>query len=117
MKPTQYIIREYRKQRKMSLRAFAGALSSGVDDISHQTIKNWEDGVYKPDFSFLVGLALTTRDWRGDFAFDLLAAMRPGLYPPVTEIGTKAIEKYPPDEETVKKYAPNESGKQSVSKQ
>jgi hypothetical protein len=95
MKPIQYIIREYRTQRFLSLRGFAEALSGGTNgDISHQAIKNWEDGVHEPDFQFLVTMALTNRDWRGDFAFDCLAAMRPEFYEPMTNIGREAIEKF-----------------------
>jgi transcriptional regulator with XRE-family HTH domain len=95
MKPTQFIVKEYRKERGFSLRKFAEALSKDIpEDISHQTVKNWEDGVHEPDFSFLVGLALTIRDWRGDFAFDCLAAMKPDIYEPMTSIGKEAIDKY-----------------------
>lgn len=94
MRPTQYITREYRKQRKFSLRAFAEALGNGSQEISHQTIKNWEDGTNEPDFSFVMTLVMKTRDWRMDFALDLLAAMKPEIYEPMTSIGRRAIEKY-----------------------
>jgi transcriptional regulator with XRE-family HTH domain len=97
MKPTQFITKAYRKQRGLSLRRFADALGGDSNletEISHQSIKNWEDGVHEPDFSFLVTLALTSRDWRGDFAFDVLSAMKPHIYEPMTSIGMEAIEKY-----------------------
>jgi len=92
MKPTQHITREYRKQKNLSLRAFAEALSNGSQDISHQTIKNWEDGATEPDFSFVMTLVMKTRDWRMDFAFDILAAMKPEIYEPMTSIGQDALK-------------------------
>lgn len=101
MKPIQYIVKKYRQQRGLSLRRFAEALQGDTTlsadlgmEISHQTIKNWEDGNHKPQFSFLMMLAMTARDWRGDFAFDCLAALRPAVYEPMTNIGSDAIEKY-----------------------
>jgi transcriptional regulator with XRE-family HTH domain len=97
MKPIQYIVKKYRQQRGLSLRRFAEALQgdSTLDfAISHQSIANWEKGTNEPQFSFLVGMALTARDWRGDFAFDCLAALRPQFYEPMTKIGSDAIEKY-----------------------
>ena len=96
MKPIQLITRKYRSQRDLSLRDFAKKLSEdlvGGEKVSHQTIKNWEDGVHKPDFSFLVTMALTKRDWRGDFALDCLATIRPQIYEPMTSIGREALEK------------------------
>lgn len=94
MKPTQLVVRKYRVQQKLSLRKFAQALTEGLNhgiEISHQTIKNWEDGVTEPDFSYVLNLALTVHDWRGDFAFDLLSAIKPEIYQPVTLIGEKAM--------------------------
>lgn len=97
MKPIQYIVKKYRQQRGLSLRRFAEAVTSDLNlgmDISHQTIKNWEDGTHQPQFSFLMNLAMTARDWRMGFAFDCLAALRPAVYEPMTSIGCEAIEKY-----------------------
>jgi transcriptional regulator with XRE-family HTH domain len=95
MKPIQHIVKEYRKERGLSLRKFADALTENTNhgiEISHQSIKNWEDAVTEPEFSFVMTLALTARDWRMDFAFDVLAAMRPEIYEPMTQIGRDAIE-------------------------
>lgn len=91
--PIQKIVSVYRKQRKLSFRNFAIALSDGLkaeDQVTYQTIKNWEDGVYQPNINLLLTLALTVRDWRGDFAFDLLSVMKPEIYQPMTSIGEKA---------------------------
>ena len=95
MKPTQHIVKEYRKQRGLSLRKFADDLIENTNhgiEISHQSIKNWEDGVTEPEFSFVMMMALTGRGWRMDFAFDVLAAMRPEIYEPMTKIGRDALE-------------------------
>lgn len=95
MKPTQTIVSRYRKSQKLSLRKFAAALVENVDgeSLSYMTIKNWEDGVNAPDFSFLMTIAMKCRDWRGDFAFDCLAALKPHLYEPASAIGREAVGK------------------------
>ena len=95
MKPIQYVVKEYRKQRGLSLRKFADELTENTNygiAISHQSIKNWEDSVTEPEFSFVMILALTARDWRMDFAFDILAAMKPEIYEPMTSIGQDALK-------------------------
>lgn len=97
IKPIQKIVSEYRKQRGLSLRDFAAELSEGLkpqDHVTYETIRNWENGTYQPNFQLLTTLALTVRDWRGDFAFDILAAMKPDIYEPMTSIGREAMEKY-----------------------
>ena len=97
MTPTQTIVSAYRKQRGQSLRAFAQSLSEGLkneDHVTYETIRNWERGIFKPNFQLLMTLAMTKRDWRMGFAFDCLAALRPQLYEPMTEIGYEAIKKH-----------------------
>jgi transcriptional regulator with XRE-family HTH domain len=94
IKPVRKIVSEYRKQRGESLRDFAKALTDGLkegDQVSYQTIKNWEDGIHQPKFDFLLTLVMTLRDWRSDFAFDVLSAMKPEIYPPATSIGENAV--------------------------
>ncbi|HEY4718811.1 MAG TPA: hypothetical protein VIH14_07335 [Anaerolineales bacterium] len=95
------IVREYRiltgtSQRESTLRAFAGSLSEALQplgrQISYQSIKNWEDGRYLPDAFCMLRLAQAASvDWRGDFAGDILAALFPENYQPLTEIGKRAV--------------------------
>lgn len=95
------IVKEYRilagsSQQVATLRAFAALLSEALEafgrGISHQSIKNWQDGRYMPDGFSMLRLAEVARfDWRGDFAGDMLAAIYPESYTPVTEIGRRAI--------------------------
>ena len=60
--------------------------------ISYQSIKNWGDGRYLPDPFAMLRLAQAARyDWRGDFAGDILAALFPENYAPITEIGKRAV--------------------------
>ena len=82
----------------LSLRAFADELNVILgeleESISHQTIKNWEDRVHLPRVYFMIQLSMMSpHDWRRDFALDVLAALRPKLYQPVTEIGRVAMER------------------------
>ncbi|HKY79198.1 MAG TPA: hypothetical protein VI688_06370 [Anaerolineales bacterium] len=98
------IIREYRilagtSEREATLRAFAGSLSEALAPlgrrISYQSVKNWEDGRYLPDAFAMVRLAQAAYyDWRGDFAGDILAALFPEDYKPLTEIGRRAVRKH-----------------------
>ena len=82
----------------LSLRAFAAELNyllAELDDsISHQTIKNWEDRVHLPRVYFMMQVRLMApNDWRRDFAQDILAALRPKMYAPVSEIGRAAMKR------------------------
>jgi len=93
--PIQKIVSVYRKQKCSSLRDFARDLSDGLnkeDQVTYETIRNWERGEYKPNFGLLMTLVMKTRDWRMDFAFDILAAMRPEIYEPMTQIGRDALK-------------------------
>lgn len=95
------IVREYRilagtSDAEATLRAFAASLTEAMQTlgrrISHQSIKNWEDGRYLPDgFAMLRLSQAANYDWRGSFAEDILAALYPDAYQPATEIGRRAI--------------------------
>ncbi|QYK51793.1 MAG: hypothetical protein KF701_04680 [Anaerolineales bacterium] len=95
------IVQQYRilagNQRKpATLREFARALSQALQPIgrrvSYQSIKNWQDRLYLPDTLMMMRLAQVARhDWRGEFAADILAAMHPQDYAPLTEIGRWAL--------------------------
>lgn len=81
------IVKTYRTEQEATLRAFADSLSERApQSVTHQTVKNWEDGRHIPSASYLLSLALHHNDWRRDFAFDGLAALKPDLYQPVTRI-------------------------------
>lgn len=82
----------------LSLRAFAAELNHVLaemeDSISHQTIKNWEDRVHLPRVYFMIQVGIMApHDWRRDFAQDILAALRPNLYQPASEIGRVAMKR------------------------
>ena len=91
------IVQDYRRRyspsdRPLPLRAFAQALSEVVapfgGKVSHQTIKNWEDGRHLPATFLLTQIAFHAgRDWRGEFAQDLLSILQPGRYQPATTTG------------------------------
>ena len=96
------IVEEYRimtgdSNKPATLREFAAALSEatqpGGRGVSYQSIKNWSDRTYLPDSYFMVRLEkLARRDWRGQFAGDILAALHPETYQPVSEIGRRALQ-------------------------
>lgn len=82
----------------LSLRGFAAELTTLLaefdDSISHQTIKNWEDRVHLPRVYFMMQVRLMApNDWRRDFAQDILAALRPKMYTPASEIGRVAMKR------------------------
>lgn len=95
------IVQQYRllagDQKKLAtLREFANALSEALQPmgrrVSYQSIKNWQDRMYLPDTLMMMRLAQAARhDWRGEFAADILAAMHPQDYEPLTEIGRRAL--------------------------
>lgn len=103
-KAISQIVREYRtlagtSEQAATLRSFAALLSEALEaygrGVSYQSVKNWQDGRYMPDGFSLLRLVEAARfDWRGDFAGDLLAAIYPESYEPVTEIGRRAIAQH-----------------------
>lgn len=76
------IVQAYRSSQGLSLRDFADQLGG----ISYQSVKNWEDGASNANYYYLLSLALTRNGWVRDFAFNSLAALRPDLYEPVTDL-------------------------------
>lgn len=82
------IVQSYRRERKLSLRAFADAISEKLPDrVSYQTIANWEAGEIVPAYSTFLPVLIHYGDWRRDFAADCLAALQPGYYEPMGPIG------------------------------
>jgi hypothetical protein len=75
------IVSRYRNGK--SLREFANDLSSQIPQpISHQTIKNWEDRIFLPEYYPILAVAMNYDDWRRQFALEILAAIRPEQYAP-----------------------------------
>ena len=74
------IVNKYRGDK--SLRDFASDLTKDLpgESITHQSIKYWIDGTFYPNRYFLVRLILKCRDWRMDFASEILAALYPDIY-------------------------------------
>jgi transcriptional regulator with XRE-family HTH domain len=98
MTKVQQIVSEYRKAQGLSLREFAEQLSAATTQfgplgfrVTHTSVDNWEKGAFVPDFRELARLAIFVRDWRGEFATDVLAAMIPSQYQPVGEIGKRIL--------------------------
>lgn len=95
------IVQQYRilagtSYKPATLREFAQALSEALQpvgrSVSYQSIKNWQDRMFLPDTLLMMRLAKVARyDWRGEFAADILAAMYPEEYEPLTEIGRRAL--------------------------
>ena len=73
------IVKRYRKGQ--SLRAFAEKISEipGVD-VSHQTVKNWEDGTYEPALQTLVRMNDNRGVWQSNFAAECLSVIMPDVF-------------------------------------
>ena len=86
------------RRRPLSFAKFAAGLTDVVESyglsISYQSIKNWEDGVFRPDHAFIMQISIHAPkgSWQRAFAFDLLAAQWPELYKPGSEIGERLIQ-------------------------
>ena len=71
-----HIFKSYRGAK--SLRKFAAELSQKLPDhISHQSIKNWEDGRYIPNYYKFGEIARVYDDWRRSLALEIRQALRP----------------------------------------
>jgi len=101
---TRQVVRKYRAQlgahkRPLSYARFAGELNQAVQhlglQVSYQTIKNWEDGLHRPDYFFIMQLANHTQQqsWQREFAIDLLAVQWPALYPEGSEVAQRILQK------------------------
>jgi hypothetical protein len=99
-KAISQVVRAYRNQlgwkgKPLSFVRFAIALSKSVQHrgikVSYQAIKNWDDGIDRPDYSFMMQLAnyAPPDSWQHNFAMDVLAVQWPELYQPGSEIGEK----------------------------
>ncbi len=75
------IIARYRGDK--SLRKFAAEISEKLPGrISHQTIKNWQDGIYAPSYREFYMIANLNDDWRRSMALELMKILRPDLHIP-----------------------------------
>lgn len=72
------IVARYRGEK--TLRAFAAELSTKMlEPVSHQSIKNWEEGTI-PSYYLILAIALHNDDWRRDFALEILAVLKAEQY-------------------------------------
>jgi len=72
------IVKRYRMNQQLSLRKFAAQLGEELKNgVSHQTIKDWEDGEYAGHVYFFLAVAMRYKDWRRDFAFECLSVIYP----------------------------------------
>ncbi len=86
------VTRQYRTERELSMQAFANAIGQVLKDgLTRQCVWNWEHAISTPEYWLLVELVLKTRDWRMDFAGDVLAILNPKSYEPVSAAGRKAV--------------------------
>lgn len=82
------LVNKYRKDRKMTQEDFAQSLCERLKGVSltKQAISNWERGTQTPDYMFLVAVLMAYGDWRHDFAYECLQALRPEVWAdPVTQ--------------------------------
>jgi hypothetical protein len=92
------IIEAYRKELgdgkgPLPYREFAAKLSADFSTpVPHQSIESWEKGRWNPSMPFLDALATMTRDWRHDFANDLLASLYPMRFRPTGKIGKRILK-------------------------
>jgi len=86
-------------KRPLSFARFAEELNQTVQhlglQVSYQTVKNWEDGIHRPDYFFTMQLAnhASRQSWQHDFALDLLAVQWPDLYSEGSEVAQHILQK------------------------
>ncbi len=82
------IVKKYRGEK--SLREFAADISKGLPGpITYQTIKYWEDDIYKPSKYLMLAIALHNKDWRRQMALEILAVMDPDYQPDLEDLCKK----------------------------
>jgi len=89
------IVRKYRNEQQLSLRKFAAQISENLQKgISHQTIKDWEDGKYPGHVYFFLMVAMRYQDWRRDFAFECLYEIYPDFDQYAGENGIDVLSEF-----------------------
>ena len=96
------IVYQYRlilgeKNHPISLRKLADALNNILNpiggNISHQSIKNWEDRKHLPNNYWMNQLLINAEaSWCKDFAQDILAVLEPENYAPISVIAKNILE-------------------------
>lgn len=101
---TRLVVRKYRARlgthkRPLSYARFADELNQAIQhlelQVSYQTIKNWEDGLHRPNYFFIMQLAnhASQQSWQRGFAMDILSVQWPDLYPASSEIARHILQK------------------------
>ena len=86
------VVVKYLDQQKLTLRGFADAISEATGlNLSHVTIINWRNANTIPETDLMISLLIHSRDWRFDFAMDVLRAKRPDIWGDTGEL-RKAME-------------------------
>jgi hypothetical protein len=97
---TALVVQNYRQRlgsakKTLPFVQFAHQLNAFAEivglSVSYQSIKNWEDGIHRPDYFFTLQIANHAPEgsWQRAFAMDLLAVQWPMLYEPGSEIGER----------------------------
>lgn len=78
------VTKNYRTQKRMSLREFADQINKQLvnTNVTYATVNRWEReiGYYEPDLRLLFEVIATYRDWRAEWAIDCMKAMFPDLF-------------------------------------
>lgn len=74
------LVKASRNSRSLTLRQFAFMLSTEEVSWSYQSVKNWEDGIWLPDYFKMLRVAEVYHDWRGDLAIAIVKELRPEIY-------------------------------------
>lgn len=89
------ITRKYRREEKLTQEQLGGLLFDdipGVDGKSKQTISNWENDKDQPLYQDVVLVFLWYRDWRYEWAREVLAVLKPNIWGKGVEIYMPVFE-------------------------
>jgi hypothetical protein len=75
---TAEITQKYRYNYRLTLQAFADALSANGEHVTKMAVKYWQDDVYNPQRKFLARTIANfpSGDWRHDWASEVLQAIQ-----------------------------------------
>lgn len=76
------ITKSIRTEQGLTMEAFARALTADIPGVSitRASVNHWEQGVRKPEYTFVLLVFMKYSDWRAGWAQHVLHVLRPNLF-------------------------------------
>lgn len=87
------IVKHYRREQDLSLRAMAEQLSESPGcEMTAASLSNYELGTVLASYGTFLPMALHYRDWRRDLGLDVVAVLLPEVHQPVSRFAKELLK-------------------------